>query len=106
MGIFDKLFKKQPSKVMLAPMLDGFVPIYSQMGTQLYESDVVQQALKCIVDEVKKVNPVHIRYIGDDPTPIRDSTVQHILDEPNEIMTSSEFFEKVTWLLLLNYNAF
>lgn len=106
MGIFDRLFKKQPQRVTLAPTMSGYVPIYPQMGSQLYECDVIQQALKCIVDEVKKVNPLHVRYIGNDPTPQRDSTVQHILDEPNPLMTSSEFFEKITWLLLLNYNAF
>jgi len=29
-----------------------------------------------------------------------------VLDNPNELMTTSEFIEKVAWLLLLNYNAF
>lgn len=102
----DKLFRKPPKKKKMAMSLDGFLPIYSQFGTNVYASDVVQQALKCIVDEVKKLNPKHIRYNGSDPIPVRNSTVQAVLNEPNEIMTTSEFLEKVTWLLLLNYNAF
>ena len=102
----DKLFRKPPKKKKMAMSLDGFLPIYSQFGTNIYASDVVQQALKCIVDEVKKLNPKHIRYNGSDPIPVRNSTVQAVLSEPNEIMTTSEFLEKVTWLLLLNYNAF
>ena len=81
------------------------MPVYPQFGTNIYESDAVKQALKCIVDEIKKLNPTHIRYVGNDPVPVK-GTIQDALDEPNPLMTTSEFLEKVTWLLLLNYNAF
>ena len=85
--------------------MNGYSPLFPQFGTNIYASDVVQQALKCIADEMKKLSPQHIRYISNDPTPIR-STVQDVLDEPNLLMTSAEFIEKVTYLLLMNYNAF
>lgn len=102
---FDKLFKKEPKNRKFAPTFDGFVPIYSQFGTNIYASDVVQQALKCIVDEMSKLNPTHIRIVNNDPVPVK-STVQDVLDCPNPLMTTSEFLEKVVWLLMLNYNAF
>lgn len=102
---FDKLFRRPPKNRKFAPTFDGFTPIYSQFGTNIYASDVVQQALKCIVDEMKKLNPTHVRYKGNDPTPVK-STVQDVLDNPNELMTTSEFLEKTIWLLLMNYNAF
>lgn len=107
MGWLDNLFKKQPKQTKFAPTLDGFLPIYSQFGTNIYASDVVQQVLKCIVDEMKKLNPTHIRLNDNynDPTPVK-STVQDVLNNPNAIMTTSEFLEKTIWLLLLNYNAF
>lgn len=107
MGWLDNLFKKQPKQTKFAPTLDGFLPIYSQFGTNIYASDVVQQVLKCIVDEMKKLNPTHIRLNDDynDPTPVK-GTVQDVLNNPNAIMTTSEFLEKTIWLLLLNYNAF
>lgn len=104
-GIFDKLFHRPPKARKFAPTMDGFLPIYTQFGTNIYASDVVQQALKCIVDEMKKLNPTHVRYKGSDPVPIK-STVQDVLDNPNPLMTTSEFLEKITWLLLMNYNAF
>lgn len=85
--------------------MDGFLPIYTQFGTNIYASDVVQQALKCIVDEMKKLNPTHVRYKGSDPVPVK-STVQDVLENPNPLMTASEFLEKITWLLLMNYNVF
>lgn len=102
---FNKLFKKQPKNSNYAPMLNGFTPIFTQFGTNIYASDVVQQALKCIVDEMKKLNPTHVRYDGSDPIPVKGN-IQNLLDSPNDLMTTSEFLEKVVWLLLLNYNAF
>ena len=74
-------------------------------GNNIYASDVVVQALKCIVDEMKKLNPTHVRMKGNDPVPVK-STVQDVLDNPNPLMTTSEFIEKTVWLLLMNYNVF
>jgi HK97 family phage portal protein len=103
---FDKLFRRPPKDYKFASTLNGWLPLYTQFGTNIYLSDAVQQAVACIVNEIKKLNPTHVRYKGDDPTPIRHSTVQDVLSDPNPLMTTSEFLEKITWLLMLNYNAF
>lgn len=103
---FDKLFRRPPKKQKMAPTLNGRIPMYPQFGSNIYASDVVQQALKCIVDEMKKLKPTHIRSKGNDPVPVKDSSVQEVLSNPNPLMTTSEFLEKITWLLLMNYNAF
>lgn len=105
MGWFSKLFKREPKNSKFAPTMDGFLPIYTQFGNNIYASDVVQQALKCIVDEMKKLNPTHVRYINNDPVPIKGN-VQDVLSNPNQLMTTSEFIEKICWLLLMNYNVF
>ena len=105
MGWLDKLKFRPPQSYKHAQMLNGYTPIFSQFGTNIYASDVVQQALKCIVDEMKKLNPTHVRYKGNDPVPLNDN-IQFVLDNPNRLMTTSEFLEKTLWLLLLNYNAF
>lgn len=105
MGLLSKLFKPAPKNNSYAEMLNGFMPIFSQFGNDIYASDVVQQAVKCIVDEMKKLIPTHIRQNGGDPVPIRGN-VQSILDFPNDRMTTSEFLEKIVWSLFFNYNAF
>ena len=105
MGFFDRLRRKPPKTQKWAQTLNGYAPVFSQFGTNIYASDVVQQAIKCIVDEMKKLNPAHIRYNGNDPVPV-NSDIQTVLNNPNPLMTTSEFLEKVMWLLLLNYNAF
>lgn len=105
MGWLSKILKKGLKNITYAATLDGWTPIYSQFGTNIYASDVVQQALKCIVDEMKKLNPTHVRMNGSDPIPVK-STIQDVLNNPNPLMTTSEFLEKIMWLLLMNYNAF
>ena len=105
MSWLTDLFKKAPKKTTFAPSLNGWMPIYSQFGENIYASDVVQQALKCIVDEMKKLRPKHIRIRDNDPTPV-NGNIQSVLDNPNPVMTTSEFIEKIMWMLLMNYNAF
>ena len=103
MGIFDLFKKKDKNKenTKYAAVLSGTAPIFSQFGTNVYASDVVQQAINCIVTEIKKLTPRHI--LKDIPI---ESNLQYILENPNELMTTSEFLEKCTWLLYLNYNCF
>lgn len=102
---FNKLFKREPKKTKFAPTFTGYEPIFSQYGTNIYLNDVVQQALKCIADEIKKSIPTHVRYVNNNPIPVKGS-IQNVLDNPNELMTTSEFLEKITYLLLMNYNVF
>lgn len=86
--------------------MSGIAPIYSSgFGENIYASDVVQQALYCIVTEMKKLDPVHVRKNGEDMTSVSGS-IQGVLDAPNPLMTTSDFIEKFMWQLLLNYNAF
>jgi HK97 family phage portal protein len=54
---------------------------------------------------MKKLNPMHVRYTQNDPVPVKGD-IQDVLDAPNELMTTSDFLEKIVWLLLLNYNVF
>ena len=105
MSWITDLFKKKPKDAKQAGTLSGFWPWYTQFGTDIYASDAVQQALACIVTEMKKLNPVHVRTIDNDPIQIKGN-IKDLLDSPNQLMTTSDFLEKVTWLLLLNYNAF
>jgi HK97 family phage portal protein len=105
MGWLDKFFRKEPKNSKYAPTFDGWMPIYSQFGTDIYQSDVVKQALKCIVDEMKKLKPAHVRTHDNDVVPVK-SDLQDVLNSPNQLMTTNEFIEKTVWMLLLNFNAF
>ena len=104
MGWLDKLRKKPKVGNTYAEMLNGYMPLFSQFGQNIYASDVVQQAINCIVSECIKLLPTHIRENGTDVTPV-NSTLQSVLDNPNETMSTSEFIEKFVWNLFFNYNS-
>lgn len=105
MGWLDKLRRKKPQNTTYADMLNGFTPIFSQFGDNIYSSDVVQQAMRCIVQEMKKLKPTHIRERGSDKIAVTGN-IQTVLDKPNELMTTSDFLEKIVWQLFFNYNCF
>lgn len=87
-------------------MLSGQAPIFSQFGQNIYASDVVQQAVSCIVQEISKLSPTHVRDENGIDRIVSGSNVQRVLNFPNEVMCTSDFLEKVTWNLFLNYNSF
>lgn len=107
MGLFDffKNRKERKENMRYAKMLNGTFPVFSQFGNDIYASDVVEQAVYTIVTEMKKLKPRHIRREGFDLAPVYDN-VQRVLDDPNYLMSRSDFLEKITWQVMLNYNAF
>ena len=86
-------------------MLNGFAPIFSPFGSDIHASDVVQQGLNCIVREVKKLDMQHVLEDGSDVTPVA-GRIQAVLDNPNPLMSPTDFIEKFTWQVLLTYNGF
>ena len=107
MGWLSNLFKKEnPTKTQHAETWNGYAPIFTQFGQDVYASDVVQQAVNCIVSEFKKLRPEHVREIGNDVSPVTDSTLQRVLERPNPLMTQSDFLEKCATILILNRNLF
>lgn len=105
MGLFDFLQpKKRREQRKFAQMLNGRMPIFSHFGTNIYASDVVQQACFCIVQEIKKLTPRHVRRIGSDVEPV-EGRLQAVLDAPNAIMTTADMLERIAWAYLINYNA-
>lgn len=105
MGWLDGILKKLNRNTTYAQMLNGYTPIFSQFGDNIFASDVVQQAISCIVTEMKKLNPQHVRENGGDAIPVNGDR-QRVMMNPNPLMTKSDFLEKITWSLMLHYNAF
>lgn len=104
MGLFDFLKKKKGEDTEFTQVkgLDWYPPIFSQFGSNIYASDVVQQAINCVVQETMKLEPKHIskgKLAGTD-------YIQATLDNPNPLMTTSDFISKIIWQLYFNYNSF
>jgi HK97 family phage portal protein len=87
--------------------MEGYSPIFTQFGTDIYASDIVQAAIDCIATEVSKLQPRHVRQVSEDKIDIVKGPINRLLKiAPNEMMTTRDFLEKVIWQLFLNYNAF
>lgn len=104
MGFFDFLKNKKKDEYKLEQVMGmGWVPYtFTKFGRDIYASDVVQQAIQCIVTETMKLEPVHI-YNG---TSSGTDYVQAVLDNPNPLMTTSDFISKIVWQLYFSYNSF
>lgn len=105
MGIFSKIFKKSNTKYRYVDTTNGMTPMFSQFGADIFKSDAVQQCVNCIVQEMGKLRPTHIREKGMDCIPV-NGDIQTVLHNPNPLMTTSDFLEKIVWQLFINYNSF
>ncbi len=110
MGWFDtvkSMFNKTKEGQSQLAMINGNTPIYSQLGQSVFASDVVQQAIACIAQEVSKLTPKHVRFDQKGLQTTVNGPLNDLLEfGPNEWMTSKDFLEKITWQLFLNYNVF
>lgn len=98
---------KSNKNLQYAKMLDGSYPAFSQFGQNIYISDIVQNCIDVIASECSKLQPKHIYTNSQGLQQIPKSTINRLFKfAPNGLMTTSEFVEKVIWLLFMNYNVF
>ena len=109
MGWFDNLktkFNNQQKNTHQIRMMSGQTPVFSQFGDDVYISDIAQQCMSCITDEVRKLRLQHI-VKKDGKEVIANSKLNRLFEYGvNEIMTTSDFLEKITYNLLKNMNSF
>lgn len=99
--------KEQNKQLQYAKMLQGYSPVFSRFGQNIYASDVVQMCIDVIATECSKLRPRHIRTGPDKIQRIPGSSLNRLFKfAPNPLMTTRDFIEKVIWLLYLNYNCF
>lgn len=109
MGLFSFLKKKKGDEYQKYSQVIGtdyYPPIFSQFGSNIYASDVVQQAISCITREMSKLEPRHVQKKDLNTVICVNDSIQSTLDNPNILMTTKDFIEKIIWQLFFNYNAF
>lgn len=109
MGLFDWLKRKPKNKnqtMSYAPTMSGYTPTFTAFGDNIYASDIIVQATRCIANEMMKLRPRHIRTVDGRQQIITDSDVARILRNPNAYMTTADFLSKITILNELTNNAF
>lgn len=110
MGFWNNLFNKDKDntnkEMHYLEMLNGYTPIYSSFGNDVYASDIVTQAISIISSEMGKTSPQHIIRKSGNISINKNSDIQKVLQCPNPFMTQSEFLQKIIYLLFKNYNSF
>lgn len=105
----QSLFKKEKqdnSSFPIAYKLNGEMPVYSLFGDDIYSRDQIQIAISIKAEEMSKLEPRHIKLRnGGDYDTIHDN-ISNILLNPNDLMTLSDFLERITWEYEMNYNSF
>ena len=109
MGWFQKLketFTNKSTVLVYADAMSGRTPLYSAFGRDIYASDVVTQATRCVTDEVMKLAPVHVIRKGADIVPVQGvDTLQRILNAPNHYMTTADFLSRVMYTYFSKANS-
>lgn len=108
-GIFNFLkgAKKTIQNMKYAKMMNGYTPVFSQFGNDVYASDIVQNAISIICNDMSKLLPKHIRI---DPktgmqTVENDELNRLLKFGPNPLMTTSDFISKIVFHYEYNKNA-
>lgn len=106
MGLVDYLNKKIDGKMRWANTMIGTTPSFSQFGNDVMKDDTVQTVTNRILNEYSKMNPRHIRKCNGVQVKVSNQNINHILENPNRIMTKSDFLRKCAWLRETYSNCF
>ena len=106
MGLFDIFKPKSRNGLSVAPTMTGYTPMFTDFGNNIYASDIVVESIRCKANEMKKLDPRHIRTKDGRQSVVHDSSIARVLKRPNELMTTADFLEKITILLELNKNSY
>lgn len=106
MGLLDVFKPKDKGGLSVAPTMTGYTPMFTDFGNNIYASDIVVESIRCKANEMKKLDPRHIRTKDGKQALVTDSSISHVLKRPNDLMTTADFLEKITILLELNKNSY
>ena len=106
LGLLDIFKPKGRNGLTVAPTMTGYTPMFTDFGNSIYASDIVVESIRCKASEMKKLDPRHIRTKDGKQQLITDSSIAQVLKQPNELMTTADFLEKISILLELNKNSY
>lgn len=114
-SLFQMIFglkSNPPNGYSQLKMLSGYTPVFSQFGTDAYNSDDVRAATDAFARNAAKLHAKHIRRTpspdGSSPqVTFVDDGLQYLLGtQPNPFMDAYTFFYKVATQYLVQNNAF
>lgn len=108
-SLFNMIFGSKPKQYQNATtmrMLNNFAPVFSDFGSNAYDSDIVRAAVDAIARNAAKLKPRHIRR-GDGQIVQAGSSLERLLSvRPNPHMDTYSFLYKVVTQLYMKNNSF
>ncbi|MCM3536587.1 phage portal protein [Priestia endophytica] len=109
-SIWDKIFGKEPKQLTNETQfkfMNGYIPVFTTLGEDPYDSDIVRSAIHVIASNAAKLKAKHIRRLSNDVQHVNGNIERLLTVRPNEFMNAYDFFYKiVTQLYSNNNNAF
>lgn len=109
-GIFNFIGKAKAKidNIRYAKMMNGYSPVFNNFGNNVYASDIVQNAISIVCNDMSKLSPKHIIINpNDDMQSIVNDELNRLLKfGPNPLMTTSDFISKIVFQYEYNKNAF
>lgn len=104
MGLFDFIFRRQPSTDKLKyegifKMLNGYTPHFTSWSGGLYESELIRSAINANATHISKLK---VELIGTAKPALR-TKLQHA---PNQFQTWSQFLRRLSTILDVHNTAF
>ena len=106
MGLIDKLAKYAINKSFTWASSTSGTPSFSQFGDNIMNDETVFTITNRILDEYSKLKPRHIRIVNGKEVKVTDNNINEVLQNPNNLMTQSDFLRKCTWLRETYKNCF
>ena len=102
MGIMNVIrgFSAYRKNLVYAKMMNGMMPVFTSFGNDVYASDITKGAIRCIANEMSKLNPRHIRQDGSTglQTEVNDEINRLLKYGPNPYSTTSDFLMKIVYM--------
>lgn len=100
--------KAKIDNIRYAKMMNGYSPVFNSFGNNVYASDIVQNAISIVCNDMSKLSPKHIIINpNDDMQSIVNDELNRLLKfGPNPLMTTSDFISKIVFQYEYNKNAF
>lgn len=108
-SIWDKIFGKEPKQLKNETQfkfMNGYMPVFTTVGEDPYDSDIVRSAIHVIASNAAKLKAKHIRRLNNDVQHVNGNIEKLLTIRPNEFMNAYDFFYKVVTQLYGKNNCF